>query len=59
MEKNNDKEFLCKIDNMGRVKISTAILDELELEPKDDLAIKIDNGIITLSKKITLLICLP
>ena len=59
MEKNNDKEFLCKIDNMGRVEISTAILDELELEPKDDLAIKIDNGIITLSKKITLLIWLP
>ena len=32
---------------------------ELGLEPKDNLAIKIDNGIITLSKKITPLICSP
>ena len=44
-------ERTVKIDDMGRIEIPTVLLDELELEKKDNLIIEINKGSIFLSKK--------
>ena len=44
-------ERIVKIDNMNRIEIPIILLNELELEKKDNLVVEVDNGIIFLSKK--------
>jgi len=44
-------EKIVKIDNMYGIEIPSILLDELELNKKDNLVITVDNGIIFFKKK--------
>ena len=44
-------ERIVKIDEIGRIEIPTVLLDELELEKKDELSIETINGSVFLRKK--------
>ena len=44
-------EKIVRIDNMGRIKIPSTLLDELDLKEKDNIIIEVDNGTIFLNKK--------
>ena len=44
-------EKKLQIDEMGRIKIPVVLLNELKVKANDNLVIKINNGVIVLSKK--------